>query len=578
MDIPTCTRVIMCLMAALLLGQSRSLATQDKPTGMPARDRQSRPGSQEAEKRQTEQGLLRHEPDAAPGYTLIAPMRSGTTYLVDMQGNAVHTWTSDAPPGQAVYLLENGNLLRCERHRDSQSFHGGGLGGRVRELAWDGTIVWEFVYSDDQHCQHHDIERLPNGNVLLIAWERKNEAEVLAAGRNPALGTEELWPDHIVEVAPEYPRGGRIVWEWHVWDHLIQDHDPARANFGVVGEPPELIDVNYDGSSARLAPAERRRLEALGYVAPPTRPQRRDGHADWNHTNAIDYNADLDQIVLSVLSFNEIWVIDHSTTTEEAAGHTGGRCGQGGDLLYRWGNPQTYAAGTSADQQLFAQHDVQWIERHRPGAGHLLVFNNGRGRTDGNYSTVDEIAAPVDRRGDYRRATGAAFGPEKPAWVYAAADKESFFAGHISGAQRLQNGNTLVCSGESGRLFEVTPAGRVVWEYISPFEGNLGGPGGPGGPRGRRPFPPLGFGAGEQPPERSGRPESGRRRGPPGAWGATPGDGPHGPPGQHDSPNALFRALRLPLDYPGLAGKDLTPKPPAETPPERSQRWRRSKP
>ena len=62
---------------------------------------------------------------------------------------------------------------------------------------------------------------------------------------------------------------------------------------------------------------------------------------DWLHTNGIDYNAEYDLIVLSVPRMNELWVIDHSTTTEEALGSTGGRWGKGGDLLWRWGNPRT---------------------------------------------------------------------------------------------------------------------------------------------------------------------------------------------------------------------------------------------
>ncbi len=78
---------------------------------------------------------------------------------------------------------------------------------------------------------------------------------------------------------------------------------------------------------------------------------------DWTHVNAVAYDADLDQILLTVRAFSEFWIIDHSTTSAEVRGHAGGRSGMGGDLLYRWGNPQAYRAGTKLDQRLFSPHD-----------------------------------------------------------------------------------------------------------------------------------------------------------------------------------------------------------------------------
>ena len=173
----------------------------------------------------------------------------------------------------------------------------------------------------------------------MIAWEYKTADEAIAAGRDPdLLGDGELWPDHIIEVDPET---NQIVWVWHIWDHLIQDHDQTKENYGVVADHPELIDVNFGAMPGRLPPDELRRLRSLGYIggSPEHGPGER--HPDWNHTNAIAYNAQLDQIVLTVLGFNEIWVIDHSTTTAEAAGHSGGRGGRGLRRIHyqRPGNP-----------------------------------------------------------------------------------------------------------------------------------------------------------------------------------------------------------------------------------------------
>ena len=436
-------------------------------------------------------GLVSRAEGAFEGYTLLAPLRSTTTYLIDMDGRPVHRWESDAPPGNAAYLLENGNLLRAARVDDNPVFSGGGQGGRVQEMTWDGTVVWDYRFSSEEHLHHHDLARLPNGNVLLLAWERVTSEEAFEAGRDPALLGEDvvMWPDFVVEVRPEGRTGGEIVWEWHVWDHLIQDFNPHRANHGVVAEHPERIDVNADVRRRQPTPeeaeAERRRLEELGYAgAPPAADggdgdgddgdhaaaerRRRDG--DWNHTNAIAYHPGLDQIALSVRRFSEIWIIDHSTTTEEAAGSTGGRHGRGGDLLYRWGNPQIWQAGDEEDRQLYYQHDVHWIAPGLPGEGNLLLFNNG-GRAEGErrWSTVDEIAPPLDAEGRYTREPGAAYGPEAPTWTYAAPIPGEFYSSYISGAQRMPNGNTLICSGEQGRLFEVTPAGEIVWDYLNPY-------------------------------------------------------------------------------------------------------------
>ena len=496
-------------------------------------------------------GLLLNDDEAFDGYTLFAPLRSTTTYLIDMEGQVVHSWESVYEPGEAVYLLDNGDLLRCARERESPVFHGGGLGGRVQRIDWDGHVVWEYVYSDGQHCQHHDIAPLPNGNVLMTAWERKSEEEAIAAGRDPALlQGAELWPDHIIEVEPHAPDGGEIVWEWHVWDHLIQDHDPTKEHYGVVADHPELIDVNFGAMSGTLPPDELRRLRSLGYIG-GSEHEHEDRHPDWNHTNAIAYNAQLDQIVLTVLGFNEIWVIDHSTTTAEAAGHSGGRSGRGGDLLYRWGNPQAYRTGTAADQRLFGPHDAQWIALGLPDEGHLLIFNNGPGRPDGDYSSVVEIVPPVDAEGRYILESASGHEPRELAWSYTSARKEDFSSRRLSGAQRLPNGNTLICSGEQGRFLEIDPDGNTVWEYINPFGNDRQPPVPPnGGPAGVRPSGPPSRPPGLGPPTRPDR-LRGEGHGPEGALGRD--RPPHGP----GSPNAVFRATRYAPDYPGLSERSL---------------------
>jgi hypothetical protein len=379
-------------------------------------------------------GLILNDSAAFNGYTLFAPMLYNVTYLIDNQGRYIHSWPSVYRPGYMAYLLADGSLLRSAFVSNSR-FIGYGGGGRIEIINWDSSLDWSFNYSSNLHYSHHDVKRLPNGNVIATAWEYKSYAQSRTAGRAPELLPDNsLWPDHLIEVDPS----GTIVWEWHVWDHLIQDRDPDAWNYGVVRDHPELIDLNCVPLGAQ---------------------------ADMNHCNAVAYNPDLDQLAISSRSFSEIWVIDHSTTTEEARGHSGGRHGRGGDLLYRWGNPAVYGRGTSADRRLYHQHDIQWIAPGLPGADHFLVFNNGAA-PEHAWSSVDEFVPPVDSPGFYHLPPDSAFGPAGPVWTFR--DSTWFFSTAISGCERQPNGNTLVCAGMQGTLFEVTPDQRLVWKYINP--------------------------------------------------------------------------------------------------------------
>jgi hypothetical protein len=433
-------------------------------------------------------GLLLNDSRASLGYTLLAPLNSTNTYLIDMQGRVVRSWKSDCTPGANACLLENGDLLRAGTIPNAP-FFGGGAGGRVQKFTWGGKLTWDFAYHSATKLPHHEIRALPNGNVLMLVWNKKTAKEATAAGRRPeTVGSGFLLSCSVIEVKPTGKTTGTIVWAWHAWDHLIQDFDAKQANHGDVAAHPERIDVNFgEGALAAMIakPAELAKLRAIGYVGGanrrPGRPQQ-----DWLHINSVDYNAKLDQIILSVHEFNAIWIIDHSTTTAQAAGHTGGRSGMGGDLLYRWGNPRAYRAGAIKDQQLFGQHNAHWIPRHLPGGGHVLIFNNGMRRRGGSYSSVDELVLPVDSNGHYAYTPGKAFGPDKPIWSYAAPKRYEFFAMLISGAQRLANGDTLICSGPSGTVFEVTPTKETVWKYVNPSSGNRPPFGGP--PPGAPPF------------------------------------------------------------------------------------------
>jgi hypothetical protein len=431
------------------------------------------------------------------GYTLFAPKHYTSTYLIDNKGCVINSWNKSIyEPGQSVYLLENGNLIRACFVKGGAST-GGGEGGRIEEYDWNDNLIWEFDYVTKNYGSHHDVEPLSNGNILVLAVEKKSYDECIAAGFNPnyleqVSSKGYMLPDYVIEVEPTKPVGGNIVWEWHVWDHMAQDYDHNKDNYiSDITAHAELIDVNGTGNKV---------------------------HYFWNHMNSIDYNEKFDQIMLSVRGNSELWIIDHSTTSEESAGHSGGNYGKGGDLLYRWGNPLAYGAGDKNDQTLFDQHDCQWIESGCPGEGNILIFNNGLKRPDGNYSSVDEIAPPVDTLGFYSLTMGNAFKPQVALWIYMAPKKSDFFSEAISGAQRLPNGNTLIDDGVHGVFWEVTPEKEIVWEYICPVD----------------------------------------REGP-----MNQGDEPELDHRGHQY-NAVFKIHRYPTDYPAFKGKDLIPNDPIE--------------
>jgi len=374
-------------------------------------------------------------PGPLQGITLISPLSTTETVALDLDGNIVQTWVGATAPAAFAYLRPDGGLIRpCVV---PGGLGGGGAGGRIQMFDADGTLEWDYLHVTEDYQQHHDIAVMPNGNLLLIVWERKTAQEAIDMGRVNVGG--EFLPDMIVEVEPDGPTGGNIVWEWYVWDHLVQDVDPGKPGFGVVSEHPELIDINFGPANG----------------------------GDFNHMNSIDYYEPLDQIVVSSRTFDEFWVIDHSTTTEEAAGHTGGNRGHGGDLLYRWGNPLTYGRGGDAERYYHVIHGAQWIQQG-PGAGNVITFNNGnRPGISNDYSTVAEIVPPRNGDGGYILAGADPFGPAAPTWEHG--DPGDFYGGPTQcGAFRLSNGNTIICLRMTGYVFEVAMDGTLVWDYDHP--------------------------------------------------------------------------------------------------------------
>ena len=379
------------------------------------------------------------------GMTLFSPTQGGgggggsfNSYLVNNELNVINEWTHPRGAASMPYLLPDSTLVYPYRV-ESPTMGAGGVGGGISKYSWNGDLLWNFEISNNTYQHHHDVEPMPNGNILVIAWERKTADEAYAVGRQSIDNSlNEMWAEAILEVEPVGTDDANIVWEWHIWDHLIQDVDTSLSNYGVIADHPELQDVNYGNAGSNQGPGG--------------------PNGDWKHMNAVSYNESLDQIVLSSRHHDEIYIIDHSTTAEETGGHTGGIYGMGGDYLYRWGNPQTYNRGTNSDHLLSSPHGVNWIPEGYPGEGNLILFNNNY---SSNASAVFEIMTPLNENGTYDIGAGQPYGPDNPVWFHAG----GFHTQMQGGAFRQPNGNTLVTDCDDAYMFEVTQDHQVVWSH-----------------------------------------------------------------------------------------------------------------
>jgi len=385
-------------------------------------------------------GLTKHLNGAQEnGYTLFSPIKVDTTYLIDKCGKKVHQWAHKYSPGLALYIKPNGNLLRAETYTDTVFGAAGGRGGLIQEYDWNGNVVWTYKVFNDSLCQHHDIKPMPNGNVMVLAWHAISRSKAIAMGRDSAnFNSNEVWGERLIELRPIGKDSAEIVWQWDLFDHVIQDRDNTKPNYGTINANPQLMNINYA-------------LDLKTY--------------DWIHANGIDFNEKLNQIVISCHNISEFWIIDHSTTTQQAKSHSGGNSNKGGDLLYRWGNPIAYGKGTTLNRKLFRQHNAQWIPGGFRDSGCIMVFNNGWNR-DTSYSSIDVIKPPMIAGNVYN--PNLPYGPTSLTWQYKDSIPTNFYSQIISGCQRLANGNTLICSGVPGKFFEVTYNKKIVWEYRNP--------------------------------------------------------------------------------------------------------------
>ena len=404
---------------------------------------------------------------AFAGYTLFGV--GSRTYLLDMEGRVVHTW----PVGTNPHLLDNGNIVDASKD-DPSGFQG------FKEVDWDGRTVWEYAEKRSDYAPHHDWVRIHNQKLqapttLYIANKSITHPQAIAAGADPKNGPyEEGQMDAVVEVDLQ----GNVVWEWCFFDHVVQDVDPAKPNYVGAGKTiadyPGRINLNLPG-----------------------RPLKR----DWLHCNSMDYNTESGHVVINSVQ-GELYVIDHDGTfvAGDPKASIAKAASPAGDFRYRFGDPARYAQGepprvlencdsaTSGHKQMGGAHDAHWIRPGLPGAGHLMVFNNGQylyQRTP--QSSALEINPFLDAGGrdtgkyvnppvaGYRRETYDHDTHNQPrqisrqiVWSYQSVNSHGFFSHIGSSVQRLPNGGTFICSDTEGHFFELTKDGKLAWEYINP--------------------------------------------------------------------------------------------------------------
>ena len=385
--------------------------------------------------------IVYSEAETDGGFNLIYPHNQSDAFLLDMCGNVVHKWehADSLRPANVLYILENSDVITTYRPAsfDDDAIWAGGGGATVERRTWDNEPVWSFTRNNAEYRLHHDIQPMENGNVLVTAWEQRDSLECIEAGRDPEkLTSAGMWSEVVWVIAPDEFGNANIIWEWAVWDHLIQDFDSLKSNYGVIADNIDKIDINF-GSELNAA-------------------------ADWLHINAIDFDEYSQHIMLSVPTFNEIWVVDYGNTTP-------------GELKWRWGNPMAYDRGDSTDTKLGFQHHTHWLDIglsiNNDDYGKIGVFNNRVQGDTSEYSSVHTLLLIYD---DYDNQylidnTTGTYLPSDFDWTFESPNPNTIYSNIVSSFQRLENGNSLICSGRTGDSREYTQAGELVWHYKTPF-------------------------------------------------------------------------------------------------------------
>lgn len=361
------------------------------------------------------------------------------TYLLNKCGEIINIWNHENRSGLSGRFLDDGNLIRAEFVPNSCCTQAS-AGGLLQIVDWRNNTIWDHLVANETETQHHDFTVLPNGNIMYLGWEVLDTSEQQKLGITDIESS--LWSEFIREVKPINSEEYELVWEWRLKHHLIQDQFPDRSNYTTsIKSNLGKIDVNYIG------------------------PSSYNNRHRW-HVNSLEYNSKRDEVIVNSRESGEIWVIDHSTSIEEARSNFGGVHNKGGQLLFRWGNPAAYGRGRDDSFELFGAHGLAWLESDTSYQDYILFFNNGAGRPSGNYSTVEVIKPQLSAEGLYELGADSTYFLEDHQIIYGDDQSlnplQSMF---LSNAEKLETG-FLINEGSNGRVFEINREKEIVWELV----------------------------------------------------------------------------------------------------------------
>jgi Arylsulfotransferase (ASST)/Secretion system C-terminal sorting domain len=359
-----------------------------------------------------------------PGITLLASSQKDSLILVDTNGTRVKAIKCIG--GNNVYsaYMQKGGFFYRTCKPATAGLNGGGMHGRIQKYDWNGTLLWDYTNASTTFNLHHDFCVLPNGNVLVICYEVKPAGSITAAG---GIFASAAWFENIMEIQPTGLNTQNIVWEWKMWDHIAQNTDISKPNYVTsIIDNPQLFDIT----------------KVLA--------------KDQFHMNGIDYDSVNNQVIFSCHFLNELFVIDHSTTTTQAATHTGGNSGKGGDFLYRYGRPTNYSAtGANAIDVL---HDAH-IVKGGPLKGMIGFFHN-KG-VSSSQSTGDYISLPRSGSGFTVTASSA----YTPTTFSVRKIPVGIYTSNEGSVEEYPNGNHLFCAALSGVIKEIDSNNNTIWTY-----------------------------------------------------------------------------------------------------------------